>query len=65
MRYEYGCTECNSVVDLDIPLANYRDKQFCMKCGTQLTRYLSVVPFKVKGFNAANGYSKGGKPPGY
>ena len=64
-RYEYACSGCNNVVDLDIKLANYREKQWCTKCGEQLTRYMSVVPFKIKGFNAANGYSKAKKPPGY
>lgn len=65
-RYEYACTECATHTELDIPLKNYKDPQWCITCGTKMSRVMGSPRFKVNGFSAANGYaSKAKYPPGY
>ena len=39
--YEYQCKECSSYLERVLPLSEYRSKQFCSKCGGELTRLLS------------------------
>ncbi len=61
-RYDFYCSECDTLEEKDVPLKFYKDPQWCMFCGSELTRVIPAPLFKIKGFSEANGYSnsKGG-----
>jgi len=62
-RYEFKCRSCDRTQEL---IASIRDdvahmKLSCDWCGGEAVFVPSAPNFHVKGFNAANGYSKGVK----
>lgn len=58
--FNYHCLSCG--VTCERLVTNLRiDEQKCHQCGHFLKRLVSAPAFSVKGFNAKNGYSSGGK----
>jgi len=55
--YAYICPACGAA-QTRIVTMNERDSQPCFFCENIMVRQPSAPTFTVKGFNAANGYSK-------
>ena len=59
MLYEYKCKNCKKIIEKFVKMEN-RDISFnCPDCQGKMKRILSSCSFVIKGYNAANGYSKG------
>jgi putative FmdB family regulatory protein len=59
MIYEYKCKKCKKVIEKIVNMSERDNYVECPDCKTEMKRILSTFGFIVKGFNAANGYSKG------
>lgn len=58
-RYDFQCRVCDTIVcDVFIPLGELTFRA-TLHCKTQMIRLPAAPNFTIKGFNAANGYSKG------
>ena len=66
MIYTYECPECGNIIKIQKKLEELEDCSKpiykCSQClkdkrTVYMTRTLNSIPFKVKGFNASNGYS--------
>lgn len=56
--YEYFCKECNLVTEEFVPMKDRKDKVPCSKCGKDAESSMTSSSFVVKGFSAANRYSR-------
>jgi putative FmdB family regulatory protein len=54
--YEFKCDKCKSTFE-QLTKENKNDST-CPVCGNQSQKIISISTFRIKGYNAKNGYSK-------
>jgi putative FmdB family regulatory protein len=60
--YEFRCDDCMRFTMALLPISSKQKKTKCQFCGGDAERKISVTGgYKMKGYSAKNGYSKGDK----
>ena len=60
--YEFRCNKCMKFTTVLLPISSTKKKIKCNFCDDYAERKISVTGgYKMKGFSAKNGYSKGDK----
>jgi putative FmdB family regulatory protein len=58
--YEFRCEKCMKITVDVLPISSQRQTTPCQFCGDDAKRMVSAPSgFKIKGYSAKNGYSKG------
>lgn len=61
--YEFKCDDCMKLTVRSLPISSSQKTVKCEFCGNMKAKRILSVPsgYKMKGFSAKNGYSKGEK----
>jgi len=48
-RYDYICTKCKEIHEVEKKMKETARKELCPKCGSEMDRVYTVTPFHLKG----------------